>query len=239
MYAPESNRKQLSEEWPGAEPLKTTLLVSSRHYGVLFRGRRKLKKLIEEKGVEVYVYDSCSLIDVDFGEALFYINTTLQLDDDTRRCIRRGLRKGSLVVLEVIPHSRVDIVLLNKLLSSYGIEYTWLKIYDSINNNGVPLNPLMDAYFPKYRIDNVIVEHAFHIRAFSAYHLIRGKNTATVIDPITQEALPVPSGENICAGAIVFSNGNPILYVFSGYVFSDTALGNEANLRLLFETMLK
>ncbi len=239
MYAPESNGKQLSEEWPGAEPFMKTLLTASRNYSVLFRGRRKLKRLLEENRVEIYVYDSCSLIDVDLKEAFFYINSTSQLDEDTRRCIRRGLRRGSLVILEVIPRSRMDIILLNKLLSSYGIEYTWLKIYDSVNNNGIPLNPLMDAYFPEYRIENIVVEHAFHIRAFSAYHLIRGKSTAIAIDPITQEALPVPSGENICAGAITFSNGNPLLYVFSGYVFSDTALENEANLRLLLESMLK
>lgn len=209
------------------------LLVSSRNYMTLFRGRRKLKDMMDTNGVEIYVYDKCSLIDIDFKEGFFYVNSISQLDEDTRRCIKRGLRKGSNAVIEIVPRTRSDIVLINRFLSQYGIEYTWLKIYDSINNNGIPLNPLMDVYLPGKRVKNIVVEHAFHIRTFGAYRFIRGKDTAIVIDPLTKEALPVPWGKNICSGAIIYNNSKQQLVVFSGYVFSNTSLENEANYDLL------
>ncbi len=209
------------------------LLVSSRNYMSLFRGRRKLKDVLDRSGVEMYIYDKCSLIDIDLKEGFFYVNSISQLDEDTRKCIKRGLRKGSSVIIEIVPRIRNDLVIVNKLLSQYGIEYTWLKIYDSINNNGVPLNPLMDAHFPEKRLENIVVEHAFHIRTFGAYSFLRGKDTTIVIDPVTEEALPIPSGKNICSGALTYNNGKPQLIVFSGYVFSDTSLENVANYNLL------
>ncbi len=209
------------------------LLISSRNYMTLFRSRRKLKDVLDRTGVGIYVYDKCSLIDIDFKDAFFYVNSISQLDEDTRLCIKRGLRKGSVVIVEITPSTRNDIVLVNKLLSQYGIEYTWLKVYDSINNNGVPLNPLMDAYFSDNRLEDIVVEHAFHVRAFRAYRFIRGKDTAIVMDPRTEEALPIPSGKNVCSGAITYSDGRPQLIVFSGYVFKDTSLENSSNRKLL------
>ncbi len=210
-----------------------TLLVSSRNYITLFRSRRRLKDILDKNSIEIYVYDKCSLIDVDLRDVFFYVNSVSQLDEDTRICIKRGLRKGSTVIVEIVPRTRNDVVLVNKLISQYGIEYTWLKIYDSVNNNGVPLNPLMDAYFPEKHLENIIVEHAFHMRVFRAYRFIRGKDTAIVIDPRTEEVLPIPSGKNVCSGAITYNNGKPQLIVFSGYVFSDTSLENTMNYKLL------
>ena len=213
--------------------LLKTLLVSSRNYMMLFRGRRRLRDVLDRSGVEIYVYDRCSLIDIDLKDAFFYVNSVSQLDEDARMCIKRGLRKGSIVIVEIVPRTRSDIVLVNKLVSQYGIEYTWLKVYDSTNNNGVPLNPLMDAYLPGRHLENIVVEHAFHIRAFRAYRFLRGKDTAIIMDPRTEEVLPVPSGRNVCSGTITYDNGKPQLIAFSGYVFSDTSLGSTMNYKLL------
>ncbi len=174
---------------------------------------------------------------VEANEIVIYVNSLKNLRDEDRRIIKAFVRRGARLIAEIVPGSRRDVYNINKLVGSYGIEVTWIKAYDPINNNGVALNPKARLTINEHEgSTEVIVEHAYHVRIIKAKPLLVGYDTALAMNPETNEVVPYPRGGSIVYAAIHVDqlNGNLVTYM-AGYVFRDTIFDyNRGLARLLF-----
>lgn len=199
----------------------------------IWKGFRKLHEYLIKQGYEIGVLDrsmvSCAV------DIIVYVNSKKYIEEnEIRSYIKYFTRKGAKLIVELVPRSKSDVQVINKLLSSYGMELSWIKIYDPINNNGVPTNPIAKPNaLPGLRNAKIVVEHAFHIRPFASTPLLKGQDTALAMNPDTGEVIPYPKGEDLVYATIRHGDdGNPWVIYFAGYVFRDTVLHND-NLQLL------
>lgn len=197
-----------------------------------WRGFQKLHRYLIMRKHEITLLSS-EFIE-EFGNVLIYINSTKYLNEEVRKLIRFYVKRGAKLLVEVVPRSRKDINVLNKLLSGYGAEYTWIKIYDPLNNNGVPTNPIANpSTILGLANARIIVEQAYHLRNTVSIPLLMGHESALAMNPESNEVIPFPRGTDLVYAVARFSEDQGLQIVcFSGYVFRDTVLQGD-NIRLL------
>ncbi len=199
---------------------------------------KKLHKYLMEERYEIIEQLSYILNEnVKASEITIYVNSLKNLGDEDRRLIKALVRRGAKLIVEIVPSSRKEVHNINKLIGSYGIEVTWIKAYDPVNNNGVALNPKARLTLDENEASiEVVVEHAYHVRVIKAKPLLIGHHTALAMDPETNKVVPYPRGGDMVYAAIYIdqlSKGSTI-YV-AGYVFRDTVFDqNKEFAKLLF-----
>ena len=198
----------------------------------VWRGFQKLHRYLVMRKHEITLLSS-EFVE-EFRNTLIYINSTKYLNEEVRKLIRFYIRRGAKLLVEVVPKSRKDVSVLNKLLSSYGVEYTWIKIYDPLNNNGVPTNPIANpSTILELANAKIIVEQAYHLRNTVSIPLLIGHESALAMNPESSEVIPFPRGTDLVYAVARFSEEQGLHIVcFSGYVFRDTVLQGD-NIRLL------
>ncbi len=199
---------------------------------------KKLHKYLVENNYDIVEQPSHVFSEgVETSEVIIYVNSLKNLRDEDRRVIKALVRRGVRLIAEIVPGSRRDIYGINKLVGSYGIEVTWIKAYDPVNNNGVALNPKAKLTINEYESSTeVVVEHAYHVRTNRAKPLLVGYDTALAMNPETNEVVPYPRGNSIVYAAMHIDqlNGSLVAYI-AGYVFRDTVFDyNKGLVQLLF-----
>lgn len=198
----------------------------------VWRGFQKLHRYLVMRKHEVALLSS-EFVE-EFKNTLIYINSAKYLNEEVRKLIRFYVRRGARLLVEVVPRSRKDVSVLNKLLSGYGVEYTWIKIYDPLNNNGVPTNPIANpSIVLELANAKIVVEQAYHLRSTVSTPLLIGHESALAMNPESNEVIPFPKGTDLVYAAARFNEEQGLQIIcFSGYVFRDTVLQGD-NIRLL------
>ncbi len=211
--------------------MKTLIPIASP---AMLSGRRKLIELLSLKGFEVVT--SLEEIPYIIDELVFmYIFSTKSLEQKT--LIKSLVRRGISLIVEFIPKNRNDVELMNRLTSSYGIEYSWIKVIDYKHNTGIHENPIILIDEIRHEIlrevNNITFHKPFHIRTTKSKPLVTGNKSTITLDPETGKPLLMPRGKEVILAALHVTSKDSIIIAFSGYVFDDIALGYEGNRKLL------
>ncbi len=214
--------------------MKTEILVLTPTPTVIIGRRKTLKVMMEEGELITSPHIPQEYLD---ELRLVYIFSVRQLNSEHRTLIKSLVRRGVNVMVEFMPRSRNDVEVMNKFTSSYGIEYTWIKVVDYKYNVGLYECPMILIKEAKHdilkNVGKVVFHRPYHIRAEKSQPLIIGNESCIALDPITNKPLVMPRGHAITLAALHTTQKNSVVIAFSGYVFDDTALENKGNEVLL------